>query len=583
MMVAILVSYAVRLALLFCAAALLSALLYPIRVCAQRTQDPGTRDAERIQEQERERERARRDAFEKSQVRPPSGLEPQPLASAETDEGACAEISRVAIVGMSLFKQADFARELAPLTGGCVTVGRIDSALRAITNRYIASGRITSRAVLGPQSLKEGNLEITVFEGRLERVASTENGYGRAELALAFPGLNGRILNLRDIEQGIDQLSRLQGVEPDIDIQPGSSPATSELLIRRKRTSGSIRPSLSVNDNGSRSTGRWQSVLSVDLDSPLGLADYWSAYFSRDLSPRSTKGSEAYGAFVSFPYGYWALTLSAGRSTYRSTIMGNGQAFASDGRSWNGSATLDRLLFRDSRTKFSLSASLGLLDTSNRIQGIRLSGSSYRLVTGTIGARIERRTPDGLISADLSIVRGFDILGAHTAFTGPDGPGRIFRKLEASLGYQSRIPVGKQSLSYSAFLRGQAALDPVFPAERFSLGGPSTVRGFRDDGISGRYGATFRQQIAADATPLAGGLATALRAKLGVFIAHDLGAIAPRRGDPFERGALQSVALGGRLQTSRLLAELTVAKPLDAPSFVRSPALELSSSVRIGF
>lgn len=542
-----------------------------------------TRDVERIQERERERDRVRREDFDRSQARPPSGNIAELMASPEEEQGECVEIEHVVISGMSVFREADFAKEILPLRSSCATLAQIDDALRAITNRYIAAGLITSRAVLGPQSLTEGRLEITVFEGRLDRIEGAKGGYGAGELDMAFPDLEGRTLNLRDIEQGVDQLSRLQGAEPDIDIQPGKFPATSGLLVRRKRVSQAIRPSLLVNDSGSRSTGRWQSVLSVDVDSPLGLADFWTVYFSRDLSSLRTKGSEAFGAFASFPYGYWTLTLSAGRSTYRSTIMGNGQAFASDGRSWNGSATLDRLLFRNSKTKISISGGLGLLDTTNRIQGIRLSSSSYRLVTGTISARIERRTAIGLVSADLSVVRGLGILGAQTAFTGARGPGRIFRKIEGSLGLQSRFPIGNQLLNYSAFVRGQAAIDPVFPAERFSLGGPSTVRGFRDDGLSGRYGFAFRQQIAADATSVAGSAARLLDAKLSFFVAHDAGGIAPRRGDPFERGVLQSVAIGGRVQAARLLAELTVARPLDAPPFVRRSPVELSSSVRVGF
>lgn len=342
-----------------------------------------------------------------------------------------------------------------------------------------------------------------------------------------------------------------------------------------------MRASYSVNNEGSANTGRIQSTASLDIDSPLGIADFWSLYYSRDLENRDGRGSKGYGAFVSIPYGYTTLTLSGGRYSFDSILQGVDQAFANSGVSTNGSATVDHLLFRDGKTKLSVSAGLSLLDTVNRIQGIKLRTSSYRLVSGAINVRAQRRIGGGLATADIGFTRGLDIFGANAVDTGPGGAQLVFRKLEASLGFQTRSKMLGVPLNYSGVVRGSAALDPVFPGERFSLGGSSTVRGFRDDGISGRSGIFTRQQIGFPLFSLFGDKAAGTQTGFSGLIGYDAGGIRPRKGDAFERGFLHSSTIGLRVNNKRVAGEFTLSAPLSAPATVKQRDLEFSASLRL--
>ena len=543
------------------------------------------RDAERLQEIERERQRAREEQFRKSQSAPPQATQVTPETELAADAGGCAAIRSVSVKGMTRYAQSAFATDLAKLNGDCVSIADINAVLRTITNRYIADGYVTSRAVIGPQDLKSGVLEIIVIEGQLEDISSegvgTKRKYRKGELAAAFPGTKGRQVNLRDLEQGVDQLARLGSAEPDIDITPADLPGASNLIVRRKRVDTPLRASYAVNNDGSANTGRIQSTASFDIDSPLGIADFWSLYYSRDLENKDGRGSEGYGAFVSIPYGYTTLTVSGGRFSFDSILQGVDQAFANTGVSTNGSATLDHLLFRDAKTKLSVSAGLSLLDTVNRIQGIKLQTSSYRLVSGAINFRAQRRIGAGLATADFGFTRGLDILGANAVDTGPGGAQLVFRKLEASLGYQTRTKVFGVPVNYSGVLRGAAALDPVFPGERFSLGGGSTVRGFRDDGISGRSGIFTRHQIGFPLFSLFGDKAAGTQTSFSGLIGYDAGGISPRKGDAFERGFLHSSTIGLRVNNKRVAGEFTLSAPWSAPETVQRQSLEFSASLRL--
>lgn len=539
------------------------------------------RQAERIQEQQRERERERADRFEERQSRPPAGEEqrlptPEPISS----DGGCASINAVRLEGMTRFERRDFAGALAPLTGDCVEVKAIDGALRAITNHYVAAGYITSRAFVGPQDLKSGTLVITVFEGRIGAIEGAgDEAYGKGEIGTAFPGSTGDLLNLRALEQGVDQLARLGKAEPSIDIAPGDAPGTSKVLVKRKPAGSWVRPSIALNNQGSTSTGRWQATLGLDVDSPLGLADAWSLYYQSEFDGDPLRGNEAYGGFVSVPHGWWTLSLNAGASRYHSVLEGNGLSFATRGESWNAGAALDRMMYRDAKTKVALTGSMAVQDTKNFIQGIALRTGSYRIASAKVGARLQHKAKSTLWSASLGYEQGLGLFGANAVDTGPGGAKGKFSLVAGDVAAQTGFEVGGLRFVNRALLRAQWGLTNLFPAQRFSLGGFSTVRGFRDDGISGRTGANLREEIGASLFDLAA--TSRLKTNVSAFVSYDAGAILANDFDAYERGFLQAVSAGVRAQGRHLRAELAVSVPLSAPSWVRHRGAEVMASVRM--
>lgn len=89
-----------------------------------------------------------------------------------------------------------------------------------MTNAYIKGGYITSRAFVNPNPPEEGVLEILVIEGTVEKIIIND-GKAKGQEFTAFPGLTGGPLNLRDIDQGLDQLNRLPSNNTVMQIEPG--------------------------------------------------------------------------------------------------------------------------------------------------------------------------------------------------------------------------------------------------------------------------------------------------------------------------------------------------------------------------
>jgi len=135
------------------------------------------------------------------------------------------------------------------------------------------------------------------------------------------------------------------------------------------------------------------------------------------------------------------------------------------------------------------------------------------------------------------------------------------------------------NFQYALTMRGQVALDPVFPAQRISIGGSSTVRGFRD----GRTGGVVRQQISAGIGEIFKSAGSKVKARLSAFVAYDAGGIASRADDPFERGFLHSSTVGLQMASRLFQAEIGLSVPISAPSFVAKRDVEFGANLRFSF
>jgi hemolysin activation/secretion protein len=94
-------------------------------------------------------------------------------------------------------------------------------------------------------------------------------------LRMAFPQAAGRILNLRDLEQGLDQLNRLRSRALTIDILPGSREGFSRVELIATDHHLPVSLSLGADNSGQKSTGSRQMNAQLTVDNPFRLADQW--------------------------------------------------------------------------------------------------------------------------------------------------------------------------------------------------------------------------------------------------------------------------------------------------------------------
>ena len=161
------------------------------------------------------------------------GKDTKPQAPALPADTRCFPIQDIELKGADSLSAADRTQLLKPYIGQCLGVAQLNQLLKVITDYYIAKGRVTSRAYLPQQDLSSGHLQVLVVEGKLEGLRGAQgSSVTDRELAMAFPGKVGEALNLREVEQLVDQLSRLPSKQAQMELTPGSQIGGSEVLVK---------------------------------------------------------------------------------------------------------------------------------------------------------------------------------------------------------------------------------------------------------------------------------------------------------------------------------------------------------------
>lgn len=186
--------------------AALLCLLAAVPVISPAAPTPGDQDLIRDRQARLLQEQQRR--LEQLKELPGKPAEPG-TPSAPTDT-RCFTIDTIELKGADSLVETERQRLTQPYLGKCLGFSRLNEVLKVVTDLYIQKGLVTSRAYFPEQDLSTGHLKVLVIEGRLEKLKSgLGSGLTDRELAIAFPGGEGQLVDLRDIEQMVDQLNRL--------------------------------------------------------------------------------------------------------------------------------------------------------------------------------------------------------------------------------------------------------------------------------------------------------------------------------------------------------------------------------------
>ncbi|MEA9393211.1 ShlB/FhaC/HecB family hemolysin secretion/activation protein [Acerihabitans sp. TG2] len=520
-------------------------------MCAQAaTLSPAERDViEQQQRSQLQQDSQQREALQR--VTPPRAEAPAGLPSTG---GPCFTLTRIELQGAQTLPAAVRQQLTAPYLGQCVGVAQINQLVKQVSDWYIAQGYITSRAFLTAQDLSQGTLRLVVMEGKLQAIR-LENQDARL-LHSAFPGLEGKILNLRDIEQGMEQINRLRRQPVHIDIQPGSLPGYSVVnLTATPEHPGFLNAGF--DNSGQKSTGVGQLTTSLTVNNPLGLADQWYIGGSRSSAFMNGRNARSLQTGFSLPYGYWLLDYSYSYSDYVNTISSQGYDWRSTGDSQAHRFTLSRVIYRNGEMKTGLSLGLAYRISRNYLNDTRLDSSSHKFTSLTGGINHSQKLWGGYATLSPSFSRGVPWLGAENDDDRVEGaPKAEFTKWGTSASFY--LPLAGQ-FTYLTSVTGQWTPDRLYGTERMTLGGDSSVRGFKEQYLSGDNGGYWRNEITrpVGVVPLLGDI-SAVVAVDGGYLRHD-------RQDTNSAGNLWGAAVGLSSANASFVSQFTVGWPLAYP------------------
>lgn len=518
------------------------------------------------------RERQLREQLERQ---PDARLE-QPALPADAplpiDEAPCLPIARIELAGPDApafnWILAALDRPDDPPTGRCLGARGINQLMTRLQNRLIERGYLTTRVVAAPQDLNSGLLTLTVIPGRVRQLRMADGSPPPIGVRAALPGTEGDLLNLRAIEQALENLKRPPGADADIQLVPAdgpdAAPGESDLSIAW-RPGPPARAYLSVDDSGTKATGRLLGSFTQSLDNLLALSDLFYISLNHDLGggPAGSRGTRGYTAHYSLPFGYWLIGITASGNRYHQAVAGLTQTYQYSGDSENGELRLTRLLHRDASTKTSAHLKAWVRQSSNAIDDTEILVQRRRM--GGWEAGLAHRAFIGTSTLDVDL--------AHRRSTGAFGeltpPERLFGDADGRAGIwlanaQLNLPfsLGNQRLRYLPAIRLQRSDGPLVPQDRFAIGGRYSVRGFDGETLlTGDRGWLWRNDLALALRDT--GAELYVGADVGVVSGHSTAALVGRR--------LAGGALGVRGSTGHFNYDVFAGMPLSRPTGFQTP------------
>ncbi|GAB4120250.1 MAG: ShlB/FhaC/HecB family hemolysin secretion/activation protein [Sideroxydans sp.] len=373
-----------------------------------------------------------------------------------------------------------FAQDfLEQYTGRCIGREGINFIVKGITAKILERGYSTTRVGIPEQDLSGGTLKLTLVPGIIRELR-----FADAETAgtwkNAFPTSAGQLLNLRDLEQGLEQMKRVPSQEVDMRIVPAGNMGESDILISVKRGKP-WKVIATLDDTGAKGTGKNQAGLQFGWDNPFGANDLLNLGINTDADrSNDLRGTQGNNLAYSVPLGYWTATLSANESAYHQRIAGAVSSFVSSGKSQNLEAKIGYLFRRDQFSKSSLQLRTAKRWSHAFIDDTEVAVQKRNTTLAEIALIHKHNIGQAQFDLTLAYRWGAPWFGAQADPADLPATGPRYRygleTLDASLTLPFRIR--ERPFNYSATVRAQNTNTALYASEWFAIGNRWTVRGF---------------------------------------------------------------------------------------------------------
>ena len=436
----------------------------------------------------------------------------------DIQEDPCFEIQNVQLVGDLVpkferyLKQA--LKDMEFRSGMCIGEKGINALMTRTQNYIIDRGYTTTRIVASPQNLKSGTLQLTVIPGLVNEIQidlsnADETHADRIQYAKnIFPVKKGDVLNLRAIEQGLENLKRLPTVDADIQIAPTSEANISNIHVKWIQRKIPVRLTLSVDDSGSPQTGKYQGSATISIDNPLFRSDLFYFTYGRDLAHKSKitdqfgktvdSGTDNYAMHYSIPYKNWLISANASQYQYDQAVAGATSVYNYNGESKTQDIGLTRLLYRDAKRKTTTTLKGWHRESKSYIDDAEITVQRRDVAGWQLNVDHREYIGSSTLDVGLGYKRG---TGALDAIRAPEelfdeGTSRM-KIWNLDVNFNIPFKAYQQNLTYTTALRAQYNDTPLTSQDRISIGGRYTVRGFDGDmTLMGDRGFYLRNDLA---------------------------------------------------------------------------------------
>ena len=481
----------------------------------------------------------------------------------------------------------------------------ITNLITELTNRLIEKGYVTSTASLSENNnLNSETLNLKIISGKIEKIILNEDdSLDKLKKYFLVSTKEEKVLNIRDLDTTTENFNYLEANNMTMEIIPSDKENYSIIKLKNEMKDKFTISLLSNNYGEDNQNGIWRGGTSINIDSPLGIGD--RVYFSymtvhkkkADRSWKRTTESLKPGEILPIgPKGYdpakdtlpykreldlynfryimkfrdYTLSLGSSRSENISSFYTPTTIYDMETMSSNFSVNLDKILWRNQKSKLSLGVGLKRKHNKSYIEDTLLSD---RILTiGDISLNGTTVFYGGIFGITLDYERGLRALGASNT------PKAEFKKYSLNLNYYK--PLTKK-LVYRFNTLTSHSKDVLYASEKQSIGGVGSVPGYHRRGnIMGDRAIEIENELSykiIDSEKIG---------RLSPYISYSYGAVKNNKNPSvYGKGYVSGTSIGLRYSMKYLDIDLAYAKALSHSSYIKPRDREIyfSTSLKIRF
>ncbi len=412
---------------------------------------------------------------------PTTGLRVQRPDGQTLPASASFEVSAITLSGNTLIATDTLVALVADGVGQRLTLRQLDALAARITEAYQRAGYPLTRAIVPAQTITGGRVALQVIEANFGalRIANASRLSGRLLAGTLAPLAPGEAITQERLDRALLLLADIPGVLASSTLEPGTELGSADLRVD-VQGGPTVTGQLTLDDAGSRATGRARLNGLISLLNPLGLGDVLSAS-ALSAGQGTNHGRLAYELLADGS----GTRVGVAASALRYALVGSLTGLQAHGTArvvglslrqpllrrgdinLSAGLTLDRTALRDHVDSSSLAIDRSLRNAGVSLQGDRADGLLGGGVTlGALG------WTSGRVDFDLAPAQQADAALAQTQ-------GR-FSKWTLSLARQQALGNGASLYLNLTAQRADRNLDA---SQKLTAGGPNGVRGY-DSGVA---------------------------------------------------------------------------------------------------
>lgn len=381
-----------------------------------------------------------------------------------------------------------------------ITVAELFEIVQNITNFYRNNGYILSRAILPPQHVKGGIVEIQIIEGYIGAVSVSGKPKGAKCMVQQFGDKikECRPLQITRLEKYMLLANEIPGTSVKAVLAPSES-QTGAADLALVTENQAMNGYMSYDNYGTRYIGPQQMTFNLKANSFLLSGDTGQATFTK-----TPKGSELTYTDVNYnaPVNAEGWRWLAGGTRVQTHPLFVLQPANIDGVNVNYYTNLYIPSIRNRSQNLTYRIGFNYVDSEVTFSPFNLPLYTDNLRSLDLGGTFnfaDRWRGSNLISADFR--QGLPIWGyssnndVNTATTSRPGGRGAYTKIMLTL---SRVQVVHGPWSLYGIAQGQWAFNPLLAEEQFTFGGPVLGRGYDVAELIGDKGASGSVEIRYD-------------------------------------------------------------------------------------